>query len=200
MESDVGIAYIYIDHTLYGAIRALQFWIIQLATQCGSLPSRLLTEKLTIRNEYKLPGFGDNLYERSIPRDVYLAWEARLRLTLTSLFTKFKRTFLLIDGLHEVNTPMGVEVMVRMLQEILEQDFGNVSIGIFSRPASFLDPLLQLADVSIRLAQFEPDLSEYIRYKVGQKVKPMLVAADMDHDENSVAAIEKVMGEASAGL
>ena len=87
-----------------------------------------------------------------------------------------------------------------MLQKILEQDFGNVSIGIFSRPSSFLDPLLQLADVSIRLARFEPDLSEYIRHKVGQKVKPMLVAAGMDHDEDSMAAIEKVMAEASAGL
>ena len=90
--------------------------------------------------------------------------------------------------------------MIEFLQEVLEQDFGNVSIAIFSRPFSSLEPLLQLADVSIRVTQLEPDLSEYIHFKVSQKVKPMLAKASLDHNEDALAVIEKVMAEASAGL
>ena len=90
--------------------------------------------------------------------------------------------------------------MVEIAREILEQDLGNVSLAIFSQPFAELEPLLQVADVSIKLTQLEPDLHEYVRLKVIQKVEPMLVAAGLDHDEDSLATIKKVMTEASAGL
>ena len=62
----------------------------------------LLTEKLTIGEKYKLPYLGDVLDGRALPQDSYSALMDCLRLILTSLFTKFKRTFLLIDGLDEI--------------------------------------------------------------------------------------------------
>ena len=92
------------------------------------------------------------------------------------------------------------EGIAKSLQEILEQDFGNVSIAIFSTPKPLLESLLQLSDVTIKLTQLEPDLGEYIHRKVFQKVKPELVAASMDYDENTLTTIENVMAEASAGL
>ena len=119
---------------------------------------------------------------------------------LQSLFTKFRRTFLFIDGLNELDGSQYVELVIELLQEVLEQDFGDVSIAIFSRPRRLLEPLLQLADVSIRVTRLEPDLSEYIHFKVSRKVKPMLVEANLDHDQEALAVIEKAMAEASAGL
>ena len=130
-------------------------------------------------------------------------WGNALRSILASLFIQFRRTFLVIDGLNELNTTEGSRAsgeIEQLLRWVLEQDFGNVSVAIFSRPLKWLDPLLQIADVSIRLTQLEPDLGEYIQCKVGQKIKPMLVAANLDHDDGSIAAIEKVLAEASDGL
>ncbi len=127
----------------------------------------------------------------------YSNWKAYLRSILVSLFTQFGRTFLIIDALDKSRDD---ERIVETVREILEQDFGNVSIAIFSEPFDMLEPLLQVADVSIRLTQLEPDLHEYVRLKVSQKVKPMLADAGLDHDEDSIATIQKVMTEASAGL
>ena len=133
----------------------------------------------------------------------YKSFLEDLRSMLASLFTQFRRTFLVIDGfdgLNYWNGSLAIEELTNLLLWVLEQDSGNVSIAIFSRPLSFLDPLLQVADVSIRLTQLEPDLSEYIQCKVSQKIRPMLVAAGLDHDDDSIAAIEKVTAEASDGL
>ena len=160
-----------------------------------------------IREEHcNLPSSSNKTYSQK-------AWEASLLPVLKSLFTKYRRTFLVLDGLDEllddfdrkmdsvrVNYSDHLRNMVKFLQEVLEQDFGNVSIAIFSRPMNGLGPLLQQADVSIRLAQLEPDLSEYIHLKVGHKVKPVLFEENLDHDEDALAMIEKVMAEASAGL
>ena len=148
---------------------------------------------MTLVEQYRLPQLSDETYSQ-------LAWEFALRSVLQSLFTNFRRTFLFIDGLSEFNGFDFNKRTVEFLQEVLEQDFGNVSIAIFSRPLGTLEPLLELADVSIRVTQFEPDLSEYIHFKVSQKVKPLLAEAKLDHDENALAVIEKVMAEASAGL
>ena len=90
--------------------------------------------------------------------------------------------------------------VIETLQVLLEQDLGNISIAIFSKPDSCLGPLLQLADVSIKLTPMEPDLGGYVRIKVNQKVKPLLVAANLDHDEDYLAKIQEIMTEASAGL
>ena len=161
---------------------------------------------MTRGEQYSLPPLSKKTYNQ-------IAWEARLLLVLKSLFTKFRRTFLLLDGLDElldnfdkemdsmgVNCSDYLKDMVKFLQEILEQDFGNVSIAIFSRPLRGLEPLLRHADVSIRVTRLEPDLSAYIHFKVSVKVKPMLVEAHLDHDQDALAVIEKVMAEASAGL
>ena len=148
---------------------------------------------MTLVEQYNLPQHSDDQYSQ-------LAWEVALRSVLQSLFTKFRRTFLFIDGMSDFNGFDYNKRTVEFLQAVLEQDFGDVSIAIFSRPLSLLEPLLQLADVSIRLTRLEPDLSEYTHFKVSRKIKPMLVEANLDHDEDALAVIEKVMGEASAGL
>ena len=132
-----------------------------------------------------------------------LAWEALLRSVLQSLFSKFQRTFLFIDGLSEIYDSRDFycnKRTVQFLQRVLEEDFGNVSIAIFTRPLSFLEPLLQLADVFIRVTRFEPDLTEYVHLKVSHKIKPILAEANLEHGQYALAMIEKVLIEASTGL
>ena len=196
-NGDFGIAYYYCQPYEYShedtVIQLLRFWIIQLALQCECLPSGLLSEAVTLVEQYSLP-------QRGNETDSQLAWEAALRSVLQSLFTKFRRTFLFIDDLSYFNGFDHNMRTVDFFQKILEQDFGNVSIAIFSRPLSLLEPLLQLADVSIRLAKIEPDLSKYINFKVSRKVKPILAEANLDHDQDALAVIENVIAEASAGL
>lgn len=190
-DSDVGIAYYYFgagDSREFAIIRLLQYWIIQLATQCGSIPQVVPSGKLTAQQLRP---------QREIRENKYQAWIDFLRSLLLSLFTIFRRTLLFIDGLDESRY---THRFLPLLKDVLEQDFGNVSIAVFSRPLPELEPLLQLADVTIRFTQFEPDLSEYIRLKVDQDIKPMLAAEYLDHDQDSLAAIEKVMTEASSGL
>ena len=163
---------------------------------------------MTLIEKYNLPQLAPDINPQNIR-----AWEVRLRSVLQSLFTTSRRTFLLIDGLNELTDEVSqtdelddiigsryAKHMVEFLQEVLEQDFGNVSIAVFSRPLKLLEPLVQFADVSIRLTQLEPDLTEYTHLRVGQKVKSALVEADLNHDQDSLAAIEQVMREASAGL
>ena len=177
-------------------IALLRFWIAQLALQCEHLPSGVLSQAMTLSEQYNLPQRWNDRYSQ-------LAWEAGLRSVLQSLFTKFQRTFLFIDGLSEFNDGFDFycnKRTVEFLHRVLEEDFGNVSIAIFTRPLSFLEPLLQLADVSIRVSRLEPDFAEYIRFKVSNKVKPMLAEANVDHGQDALAVIEKVMAEASAGL
>ena len=191
---DVGIAYFYLKHgfsTPFAVIQMLQFLIVQLAAQCGSLPSGLLSKGFTVQKWYNLPP----LEYAGLP-----AWTHCLRSLLASLLTKFRRTFLLVDGLNERTTPWNQTAMTETLRILLEQDLGNISIAIFSRSASCPEPLLQLADVSIKLTPIEPDLGGYVGWKVNQKIKPLLIDANLDHDEDYLAKIQEIVTEASAGL
>ena len=156
---------------------------------------------MTLIKQYSLPQISDETYcQRNDHKHIQLAWEVALRSVLQSLFTQFRRTFLFVDGLNHLDSLIHIKRMVELLQVVLEQDFGNVSIAIFSRPLDELEPLVELADVSVRVTQLEPDLSEYIHIKVSRKVKPMLAKANLDHDQDALAVIEKSMAEASAGL
>ena len=174
-------------------IQMLRFWIVQLAAQCESLPPDLLSKDTTIQERYSLPPLED--------KDASLsAWTDCMQSLLASLLIKFRRTFLVIDGLDEIPSGKNRAGVSETLQVLLEQDLGNISIAIFSRRTIYLEPLLQLADVSIKLTPMEPDLSGYVRLKVNQKVEPLLIAENLDHDEDYLAKIQKIMTEASAGL
>ena len=192
---DIGIAFFYLRGRFFNpffVIQILQFWILQLAAQCESLPSDLLSKDTTVQERYSLPPLED--------KDASLsAWTNCMQSLLASLLTKFRRTFLVIDGLDELPYRRAAEV-IETLQVLLEQDLGNISIAIFSGPTSYLEPLLQLADVSIKLTPMEPDLGGYVRLKVNQRIKPLLMAENLDHDEDYLAKIQEIMIEASAGL
>ena len=193
---DIGIAYFYLrSHfsTPFVVTQMLQFLIVQLAAQCESLPSDLLSKDTTIQGRYSLPPLEKN-------HASLLAWIDCMQSLLASLLTKFRRTFLVIDGLDELPSVTSRDEGIEALRVLLEQDLGNISIAIFSRPTSRLKPLLQLADVSIKLTPMEPDLGGYVRLKVNQKVKPLLIAEKLDHDEDYLAMIQEIMTEASAGL
>ena len=191
---DFGIAYFYtraIFDDPYPVVQILQFMIVQLAAQCGSLPEGILSGTPTIQKRYNLP---------LISNASRTAWTRCLRSLLASLLIRFRRTFHLIDGLDEMLATQNQAEAIETLQVLLEQDLANISIAIFSRPVSCLEPLLQLADVSVKLTQVEPDLGGYVRFKVNQKVKPLLIATNLDHDEDYLAKIQEIMTEASAGL
>lgn len=164
-------------------VKMLQFCIIQLASQCQSLPVGLLTEKLT----------ADELFNRIRPAQTSVSW---LTSVLVSLLPEFRRTFLLID----VDNPYVHSNFVNTVKDIMEQDFGNVSIAVYCQPASSLEPLLEIADVSIRLTQIEPDLGQYTRHKIDRLVKPRLVAANLDYDDGFLSTIEQVISGAADGL
>ena len=129
--------------------------------------------------------------------------ESSLKLLLSSLLAEFRRTFLLIDVFAWAWAPHSepnFREMVVLLKDILEQDLGDVSIAIFSRPDLALEPLLKIADVSIRLTQIEPDLGQYTRYKIDKVVKPRLVTANLDYDDGFLTTIEQVVSGAADGL
>ena len=193
-DSDIGVAYFYFGDEDSPQVfsRAIQSWIIQLASQCDSLPSEPLPAEWSFK-ALNRPDLPTPLKDRE-------AGESGLQQILESLIAKFRRTFFIIDGLDETSYVPDLKRMVLVLQNLLEQDLGNVSIAIFSRPTRLLEPLLQLADVSIKSTQLEFDLSDYVWFKVDQKVKPMLLAENFFHDEESLALIRSVMIEASAGL
>ena len=93
--------------------------------------------------------------------------------------------------------------MSAIIQSLLEQDFGNVSVAIFSRPERSLEPILDLADVSIRLLKAEPSpvsLHGYCRSRVEGKVMPELVTAGFRQPEIWLGDIEKAICRASDGL
>lgn len=89
---------------------------------------------------------------------------------------------------------------MEFLQDILEQDFGDVSVATFSKPDRSLEPLLEIADVSVRLTQIAPDLSQYTRYKIDKTVKPILMAVNLDYDDALLTTIEQVISDAADGL
>lgn len=189
---DIGIAYFYLRiGTFFPVVQMLQFLIVQLAVQCGSLPSDLLSKESSIQQWYSLPPLAETSYS---------AWKDCLQSLLASLLIKFRRTFLLFDGLDQIKFTQNRAGMIETLQVLLEQDFGNISIAIFSRPDSYLEPLLQLADVSIKLTPMEPDLGGYVGWKVNQKIKPLLIDENLDYGEDYLAKIQEIVTEASAGL
>ena len=89
------------------------------------------------------------------------------------------------------------------IRALLEQDFGNVNIAIFSRPNRSVNPILDLADVSIRLLKAEPSpdsLLGYCRSRVEGKVMPELVTAGFRQPEIWLGDIEKAICAASDDL
>ena len=92
---------------------------------------------------------------------------------------------------------------MNIAQSLLQQDFGNVSIAIFSRPERYSDPIFDLADVSIRLLKAEPStdtLRGYCRSKVEAKVMPELITAGFRQPEIWLDDIEDAICGASDGL
>jgi len=129
----------------------------------------------------------------------------RLEEILMSLLPKFRRTFFFVDGLNHNYVKIGeVITVVAMLQNLLEQDYGNISIAIFSRGEhpGLVNHLRNLADVSVRVSTIEPSLQQYVHSKVMRLVQPALVEAGPQSakDSPSIAAIEEVIVQASDGL
>lgn len=92
---DVGIAYYYFeagDLDRFPIIRLIQFWILQLATQCGSITQVIPSGNLTAQQLRP---------QRAIRENNYQAWIDFLRSILLLLFTMLRRTFLFVDGLDQ---------------------------------------------------------------------------------------------------
>ena len=103
---------------------------------------------------------------------------------LCALLSKFRRTYIIIDGVDVIdryyNSGLVAAEMRGLIQSLLEQDFGNVSIAIFSRPTESLTPVIELADVSIHLLKVEAppsNLREYTQKKIREYIKPAFVTA-----------------------
>ena len=120
----------------------------------------------------------------------------------------FRRTYLILDGLgfgayDNASAVRTDKEMSAFIQLLLEQDFGNVNIAVFCRPNRILDPILDLADVSIRLLKAEPSpdsLHGYCRSRVEGKVIPELVTAGFRQPEIWLGDIEDAICGASDGL
>jgi hypothetical protein len=162
----------------------LKFWIMQLALQLRVLPA---SDALWPLEEYS---------------------RQQLEEILMSLLPRFRRTFIFVDGIEKdfnLYWENGeITTVVALLRNLLEQDHGNVSIAIFSRYKyeASLDPLLNLADVSVRVSTIEPSLQQYVHSKIMRLVQPALVEAGPQNakDSPSIAAIEEVIVQASDGL
>ena len=175
--------------------------MFQLALQCFCVPSGLGPSKVL---QGKTPA--DFSYACSEPscqqyRECFLQ-------TLFSILPNFRGTYIILDGLDtrgegEYSHVRKVKEISAVIQSLLEQDFGNVSIAIFSRPERYLDPLFDLADVSIRLLKAEPSsdtLSGYCRNRVEGKVGPELVSAGFRKPEIWLDDIAEAICRASDGL
>ncbi|KAL8829683.1 MAG: hypothetical protein Q9170_006070 [Blastenia crenularia] len=194
----VGVAYFYFGWTRSTMVDVLRFWIIQLALQCQCLPFTLSTGDLTDEEVLQL-GEIEIPWVSGWPR-----YEKGLLSTLLWLLPIFRRTFLLIDGI-DVNMKKvsdyhtaSSNTIIKLLHSILEQDHGDVSIATFARvtPPS----LLEIADVSIRLAQLKPDLNQYSTFKIQTKVKPTLADAHLGHDGDLLSNFGSIISETAHGL
>ena len=158
----------------------LQFCIVQLAFQAQCLPEYLVD-------------FGkgrDSAFVNFIRDQTTVE---RLTSLLISILPKFQRTYILLDGLDEIRTRSTVPSnqfhylqdqaastarLFEILESLLEQNLGNVSVATFSRPLpTHFDTILALADVSIRLLRVEyqsADIARYVNLKVGKLIKPEL--------------------------
>ena len=134
----------------------------------------------------------------------------RLLQAFLSILPFFQRTYIILDGLDSYLCGEGDDVregradeISAFIQPLLEQDFGNVSIAIFSRPERSLDLVFDLADVSIRLLKAEPSpdtLRGYCRSRMDRKVEPELVAAGFRQPKVWLDDIETAICNASDGL
>lgn len=200
--AEVGIAYYYVSHVPPEHI--IPIWMFQLAFQCSWVPI----------------GCGlDTVLQEKLPADAsdeqWNSWYWRrnesLLQALFSILPNFRRTYIIVDRFeacapapsNSFRQSQRAKLELDIIPSLLEQDFGNVSIAIFSRDDKHLDPVIELADVSIRLLKAEPSpdsLRGYCRPRVERKVKPELVTAGFRQPEVWLDDIEKAICNASDGL
>ena len=183
--------------------RIVPTWMFQLGLRCSCVPSGLAPHEVLKENP---PADASHAQLES--------WHQQhgeyLLHALFSILSNFRRTYIIIDGLDysggKANGALSrrrFTEITTMIQLLLEQDFGNVSIAVFSRPGRDLDPVLDLADVSIRLLKAEPSpdtLHRYCRSRVEAKVMPELVTAGFRQPDIWLDDIEDAICGASDGL
>lgn len=199
-STEVGVAYCYLCPDL--PLNIIATWMFQLALQCscvpsGSAPNKALQERLPADASKEQQNAWDQHHENFLQ-------------AFFSILSNFRRTYIILDGLEfrEVWTGDGdYELRVKYAHDIipalLEQDFGNVSIAVFSSLDKHLKPVLELADVSIRLLKAEPSpdtLRGYCRSRMDRKVEPELVAAGFRQPKVWLDDIETAICNASDGL
>lgn len=207
--TEVGVAYFYVsrpagyatEDTGLGAI--VPTWMFQLGLRCSCVPSGLDPHKVL---QEKPPADAPHAQLESW----YQQYREYLLQALFPVLFNFRRTYIILDGLDfgaGVDDDLLVESRVKeisaIIQSLLEQDFGNVSIAIFSRRGRNLDPIFDLADVSIRLLKAEPSpdtLRGYCRSRVEAKVMPELVTAGFRQPDIWLDDIEAAICGASDGL
>ncbi|KAL8951744.1 MAG: hypothetical protein Q9222_002294 [Ikaeria aurantiellina] len=188
-NNQVGVAFFHFGSSInYNTRNAHSFWIIQLALQCNCLPAISKTGN-SIKNESSDLSEVEKLFQ--YPETLFIS--GRLLRIFFSLLPRFRRTFLLIDGLGEDD-----HERIEMLQSILGQGHGDVSVATFARvtPTS----LLQDADISIRLAHFQPNLDQYTSFRIHTKVKPALRDVHLSYDEDFLSRVGSIISEAAHGL
>lgn len=206
---DVGIAYFYVPATVdaklgetgLGAI--VPTWMFQLGSRCSCVPSGLDPHKVL---QEKPPADAPHAQLESW----YQQYCECLLQALFPILSNFRRTYIILDGLDfgagvddDSLAERRVKEISAIIQSLLEQDFGNVSIAIFSRRGRNLDPIFDLADVSIRLLKAEPlpdTLRGYCRSRVEAKVMPELVTAGFRQPYIWLDDIEAAICGASDGL
>ena len=201
-DTEVGVAYCYLGPIPPANITPT--WMFQLALQCscvllGSAPNNVSQAELPANASKKQQ---DSWYQRH---------QESFHQALFSILSNFRRTYIVLDGLIKGTFWNGDEhhgsemVMhaLKIIPSLLEQDFGNVSIAIFSRVHTALASITDLADVSIRLLKAEPSpdtLRGYCRSRVEGKVKPELVTAGFRQPKAWLDDIETAICNASDGL
>ena len=176
-------------------------WMFQLALRCSCVPSGLAPNKIL---QEKSPADASHAQSESWCQQ----YSEYLLHALFSILPNFRRAYIILDGLD--TRGKGDDSLLRrakeisaIIQSLLEQDFGNVSIAIFSRPETYLDSIFDLADVSIRLLKAAPSpdtLRGYCRSRVKGKVMPELVTAGFRQPEIWFDDIEEAVFRASDGL
>ena len=205
---EVGVAYYYVSTpSSEPAFREVITWMAQLALRCPCAPSES-APKILLQD--KPPADASDVQLEAWYRqrsDHHLH-------ALFSILSSFRRTYIIMDGLDSClpGNPLvreGDYSYLRakrisvLVQSLLEQDFGNVSIAIFSRPSRSLHSIFDLADVSIRLLKAEPSpgtLRRYCRSRAEDKVKPELVTAGFRQPEIWLDDIENAICGASDGV
>ena len=198
--TEIGIAYCYMGEPEH----IIETWLFQLALQCSCVPVGLGKENVLQAN----PPADASVEQRN---SWYQRHQESLLQALFSVLPNFRRTYIILDGFESCvfmtdewgHRRQRAKDEPKIIPSLLEQDFGNVSIAVFSRNEKRLDPIIELADVSIRLLKAEPSpdtLRGYCRSSVERKVKPELVAAGFRQPEVWLDDIEEAICNASDGL